>query len=94
MPRRGYNRGFVDLLSQAFMAFVSQFEEKHKQITGKYSPEYLEYLQDQVGNVPPQVAAQQEQQISAIKNWANSLSQPGAGKRMQQAHAFNRQMQM
>lgn len=76
----------VDLVSSFYIEFVRDFEEKHRQISGQYSPQYTEYLQSTVQQPQTQPNPQQPQQIDSVLAWAKGLQSQGFGTQIKRAH--------
>jgi hypothetical protein len=88
---------FLNLFSEAYMQLVKTFEEKYRQTRGGYTQQYTDYLQSQVsGNQTqypvPTATPQTQEQITAIKQFAQGLNSAGFGKQMQRMHSQTRQL--
>lgn len=80
----------VNLVSDFYLNFVKNFEEKRRQYLGGYSPQYTEYLQAQVQVQQPNYQTQQPTQapqyIDSVVAWANGLRSEGFAQNLKRAH--------
>ena len=80
----------VNLISDFYLNFIKNFEEKRRQLLGGYSPQYVEYLQAQMQpQQQPQQPPAHPQQIDSVIAWANGLRSEGFGQALKRSHTRN-----
>jgi hypothetical protein len=82
----------VNLISDFYLTFVKEYEEKRRGGLGQYSPQYTEYLQAQTTQPTQQPqqqqpkGSQQTPDIDAVTAWAKGLSSQGFAQQIKRAH--------
>jgi hypothetical protein len=84
------DREAIDLISSYYLDLVKGFEDKILSATGRYSPEYSQYLEQNINAPSPQspqyYQSAQNAAVGSVTSFAEGLKTPGFAQSLKRAH--------